>query len=124
MIILVVHINGIWAIEYKSYSPVATHSDGPAPTTLTFQFMEIETWQIHISRVCSGMEAAENQSNSAFMLRLDASLRPFQKELFKPLMFEILNHSSTVTRYVTGVNYWRRITPLLMGTRCVAACPD
>lgn len=107
MIILVVHINGIWAIESECYPPVAAYANRPTAETLAFQLVEIKARKIHIPRVCSGVKPAKNQSYSVFVLRLDASFGTFQKVTFKSFMFEILDHLWSVTRDVTGVNCGR-----------------
>ena len=104
MIILVVHVNDVGTFELECNTPVATNPNRPASTTPAFQFMEIKTWKVHIPGAGGSMEAAENQSDPALMPGLDACLGAFQKELFQPLVFEIPDHSITVTRYVTGVN--------------------
>ena len=111
MIVLVVHIDGIWAIEFECNPPVAAYANLPTIETLAFQWVEKKTGEVHISRACSGMQPAKYQSDSAFMLGLYAGFGTLQKVAFKPFMFEILNHLRSVTRGVTGVNYGRRITP-------------
>lgn len=115
MIVLVVHIDGIWAIEFECNPPVAAYADRPTVETLTFQWVEKKTREVHISRTCSGVQPAKYQSDSAFMLGLYAGFGTLQEVAFKPFVFEILNHLRSVTRGVTGVNYRRRITPEILG---------
>jgi hypothetical protein len=48
MVVFIVHIDGVLAFKAEGYAPIATDSDGPCTFSLAFEFMEIQTRQIHI----------------------------------------------------------------------------
>lgn len=50
MAILEIHVNGVDTLETKGDPPVATHSDSPCATTLTFDLVQVKPRQGHVLR--------------------------------------------------------------------------
>ena len=74
--------------------------------------MQDQTWKIHILRTDRDLQAAQNQPQTLFMLRLDTGLRAFQEEALEPLASKRPDHRVSVT-----CNASRSKTPNVEGNR-------
>lgn len=91
MVVFVADIVGVLAAELEGHTPIAAHFYGPRPLSRPLKLVEPQPWQLHVSSCRRGVESAENQSESVFMLGLDAALTPGGEELFKALVSKSLD---------------------------------
>jgi hypothetical protein len=97
MIVLVIHRVSILADESKSDTPVAANFHGPITFTLTAQFMETQTGEVHILRAGGRLKAAKDKAQSSSVPWLNTSLAALGEETLQPLVFESRDHACTVT---------------------------
>lgn len=88
----------ILADETKGKAPIATDLYRPSTLTITNQFVQIQTGEVHVLRAGGSMQTAENKTESFSMLRLNASQTPLSKKTFQTFVFEGDDHVMSVTR--------------------------
>lgn len=103
VIIFVINDFGIFAIKSECDAPVSAHAYRPCPFSISGQFMQSKSGQIHVSRRGRGVKPRKDQADSLFVVRLNAGLAAFSKISLKSTMPNTLDHACNVTRGVTGV---------------------
>lgn len=97
MIIFVINPLGIFASKTEGDAPIATHCDRPRTGPISAQFVQPESWQVHILRCCGGMESTEDETKSLRMDSLYSGRGARLEESGKALVFEAPNHYLSVT---------------------------
>lgn len=93
MIILVINVNRILPFELECYAPVSADPYRPGSPAPTFEFMQVETGQIHILRRQGSMQSRQNESQLGSVRRLNSTFTSAHKEAFKSLVFKALDHA-------------------------------
>jgi hypothetical protein len=50
VVVLIVHARDVAALEGEGHPPVAAHGDGPDPSPVATQFVQVEPRQAHVVR--------------------------------------------------------------------------
>jgi len=92
VIIQLIDIENFAAIEAKNYPPVCTDSHCPIPREFTLQWMEPESWNLHILNRFSCIEAIEDISQFDRTLRRYSAQVVVFEEAFQTLVSKGLDH--------------------------------
>ena len=102
MIILVIDLRGIYARKSKRHAPIAADLHRPGAFPRALQFMKVQTGQVHVARISSGIQPAKNQSKTVGLSGLDATPTTRRKEALQTLVPKCPDrHSMSVTHMVT-----------------------
>lgn len=105
MVIFIIHDLDIPACEPECDAPVATDFDGPGAGPNASQWVEVQPWQPHVSRLHGHIQAAQDQAEPIRVLGLDTGGGAGLEEPAQTLVPEALDrHCTSVTQRVTGVN--------------------
>jgi hypothetical protein len=105
VVVFIVNILNVGARKVECHTPVAAHPHSPAALPVTFQGVEVQAWQRHVSRFDRNIEATQDESQSTGVLGLNSGRRSAQEKPFQTLMSEFeYRHVEIVTRNVPGYN--------------------
>jgi hypothetical protein len=104
MVIFIINGVDILSDETKGKAPIATDLYRPSALTITNQFVQIQTGEVHVLRTGGSMQAAKYETQSFSMLRLDASQTSLSEKTFQTFVFKIDDHPYNVTCEVSSVN--------------------
>src|SRR5258708_18301478 len=104
MIVDVVIVESFAVFESKNDSPISASRDRPESRKPASQPMKTKTRQCHILNSCRGIQDAQDQPESLFVLRPDAGVTSGFEEFAQPVMRKAANHEVSVTNNVTGYN--------------------
>ena len=116
VIVFVVHPLYIAVNEAERDTPIGLYDDRPVAFALSFQFVQSETGDIHISKGLGLIELGENETEPLGMDGLNLRRTPLPKEQFQPLVREGLNHCADCNRhgYARQLRQLSRLSPLLL----------
>jgi hypothetical protein len=94
VIILHVHIDGIFTIKFKSNAPISGYRHSIGAFAATAQAMKLEAGDIHIVRSYDSIQPVEYPFDSGLTPGDDASVVSFLEEPLKAFVSEVSNHVS------------------------------
>jgi hypothetical protein len=105
VVVFIVNILNVGASKFESHTPVAAHPHSPNTLPVTFQGVQAQPWQGHVSRFDRHIESAQDESQPPGVLGLDSGRSSTQKKALQTLMSELdYRHVQIVTRNVPGYN--------------------
>lgn len=94
MIVFVIHHFGVVTRKHKGKSPISTDIYGPGTGSISAQFMQPKSWQIHVLRLGRGMESTENETEFLCMGWPDSGSTAGLKESAQPFVLKTPDHAA------------------------------
>jgi hypothetical protein len=91
VVVFIVNILDIGAGKYKRNAPVPTHPDSPTALPITFQGVQLQSWQRHVSRFDRHVQPTKDEPKPTGVIRIYSGGRAVQEEAFQSLMSEFEN---------------------------------
>jgi len=105
VVVFIINILNVEARKLECHTPAPAYPDSPNALPVTFQGMQVQSWQRHVSCFDRHMKPAQNEPQPAGVLGLDTGRRSAQEKAFQTLMSEFeYGHMEIVTRNVPGYN--------------------
>lgn len=98
MVVFVVHILGTAIYEVERHASIGLHGDSPLAFTVSFELVESEGGDIHVSDVLSLVELGQNETEPLGMGRLNPCGAPPPKEQLQSLVRKGFNHDRDCNR--------------------------
>jgi len=82
VVVFIVNILNVRSRKFEGHAPVAAYTDSPTALPVTFQGVQFQSWQCHISRLNRNIEPAQDKTKPLGMFRLDSGGRAmYEKSL-------------------------------------------
>ena len=94
VVVFIVNFLNIGAGKYESYAPVPAHPDSPPALPVTFQGVQFQSWQRHVSWLDRHVQPAKDKSKPSGVVRIYSGRCAMQTKTFRSLMSEFENRHS------------------------------
>ena len=86
MIVLQIHIKGVFAIKLECDAPVTGNRHRIAILAITFQLMKLVTWKLHVVWFDAAIQAVKQPLDSGAEFRRNAAMVSIGEKLSQPLV--------------------------------------